>query len=289
MSQHLRQPADGFADPASPQENGAGPGPAPHERPANGDRPPAPGATPRHVAIVMDGNGRWAERRRLPRLRGHRAGVAAARECARACAEAGVECLTLFAFSSENWRRPADEVEHLMDLFARVMDRELEGFEADRVRVRFIGDRDALSPRLRKKMGEVERRTAANRGFTLVLAVNYGGRWDIVNAVRRLARAVERGELGSAEIDRTALEDGLALAGLPPPDLFIRTGGDQRLSNFLLWDLAYTELYFVDTLWPEFGRDALLEALRAFGARERRFGRTGGQLAPSASAAAGVR
>lgn len=289
MSQHLRQPADGFADPASPRENGAGPGRAARERPANGVPSPSPGAPPRHVAIVMDGNGRWAERRRLPRLQGHRAGVSAARECVRACAEAGVECLTLFAFSSENWKRPADEVEHLMDLFARVMDRELEGFEADRVRVRFIGDRDALSPRLRKKMGEVERRTAANRGFTLVLAVNYGGRWDIVNAARRLARAVERGELGSEDVDRPALEDGLALAGLPPPDLFIRTGGDQRLSNFLLWDLAYTELYFVDTLWPEFGRDALLEALRAFGARERRFGRTGGQLAPSASALAGVR
>ena len=237
----------------------------------------------------MDGNGRWARRRRLPRIEGHRAGVSAARECIRGCTEAGIECLTLFAFSSENWARPADEVEQLMSLFGGVLERESAELASSEVNVRFIGDRNAFPPSLRKTMDEVERRTAGNRRLVLVIAANYGGHWDIVNAVRRIAEAVERGEMNAGEVDRASVETGLALSGLPSPDLFIRTGGEQRISNFLLWNLAYTELYFLDTLWPEFDRAALLNALCAFEERERRFGRTSEQVAAAPREPAGVR
>ena len=247
------------------------------------------GRLPRHVAIVMDGNGRWARRRFLPRVEGHRAGVSAARECIRACAEAGIECLTLFAFSSENWARPADEVEQLLALFGQVLERESDGLSENEVRLRFIGDRSAFPPALRETMSRIEGRTAGNRGLNLVIAANYGGHWDIVNAARRVAGAVERGEMRADAVDRAAFESGLALSGLPSPDLLVRTGGEQRISNFLLWNLAYTELCFVPTLWPEFDRAALGDAIREFGERERRFGRTGEQVALASSDAAGAR
>ena len=247
------------------------------------------GRKPRHLAIVMDGNGRWACHRRLPRFEGHRAGAAAARECVRTCAEAGIEYLTLFAFSSENWARPADEVEELLNLFGRVLEQESDELVENGVRLRFIGDRSAFPPVLREAMGRVEHRTAANRGLNLVIAANYGGHWDIVNAARRVARAVERGEMKAEDVDRSALESGLALSGVPSPDLLVRTGGEQRISNFLLWNLAYTELYFVETLWPEFDRAALADAIREFGERERRFGRTSEQVAPVSAGAAGAR
>jgi len=243
---------------------------------------------PRHLAIVMDGNGRWARRRRLPRAEGHWAGAAAARECVQACAEANVEYLTLFAFSSENWSRPAEEVEQLIKLFGEVLERESGELASKGVSLRFIGDRSAFPRTLRATMDHVERCTAANRGLTLVIAANYGGQWDIVNAARRLARAVERGGMSAEEVNRGAFESGLALSGLPSPDLLIRTGGEQRISNFLLWNLAYTELYFVETLWPEFDRTALSDAFREYGERERRFGRTSDQLAVSSSDMTGV-
>ena len=244
---------------------------------------------PRHVAVVMDGNGRWARQRCLHRIEGHRAGAAAARECVRACAAAGVEYLTLFAFSSENWARPTDEVEQLIALFVEVLERETDELAANGVRLRFIGDRDAFPLALRVAMGEVERRTAGNRGLALVVAANYGGHWDIVNAARRIAQAVEQGRMRADEVDRSVFESELALAGVPSPDLLIRTGGEQRISNFLLWNLAYTELYFVDLLWPEFDRAALARAFRSFDERERRFGRTSEQVAIAPSDVAGVR
>ena len=244
---------------------------------------------PRHLAIVMDGNGRWARERHLPRFEGHRAGAAAARQCVRACAEVGIEYLTLFAFSSENWARPADEVGQLLTLFEEVLEREADELAENGVRLRFIGDRSAFPRPLRETMDRVERRTADNTGLVLVIAANYGGHWDIVNAVRRVAEAVERGEMMAEDVDRPTLESGLALSGLPSPDLLVRTGGEQRISNFLLWNLAYTELYFVDTLWPEFDRAALAAAIREFGERERRFGRTSEQVAVASVDAAGAR
>ena len=244
---------------------------------------------PRHLAIVMDGNGRWAQARRLPRAEGHRAGAAAARECVRACAEEGIEYLTLFAFSSENWARPAEEVEQLLALFGRVLERESGELAENGVNLRFIGDRGAFPRALRETMDRIEGRTGGNRGLNLVIAANYGGHWDIVNAVRRVAKAVERGEMRADAVDRAALESGLALSGLPSPDLLIRTGGEQRISNFLLWNLAYTELCFVQTLWPEFDRAALAAAIREFGERERRFGRTSEQVALASADAAGAR
>ena len=246
------------------------------------------GRLPRHLAIVMDGNGRWARHRRLPRFEGHRAGATAARECVRACAEMGIEYLTLFAFSSENWARPSDEVEQLLALFGRVLEQESDELAESGVRLRFIGDRSAFPSVLRDTMGRVERRTAGNRGLNLLIAANYGGHWDILNAARRIAMAVERGEMKAGDVDRPALESGLALSGLPSPDLLVRTGGEQRISNFLLWNLAYTELCFVETLWPEFDRAALAGAFREFGERERRFGRTSEQVALAPADAVGA-
>ena len=271
----------------SPREAGGGSGRGTPltPRPDGGE----PSRLPRHLAIVMDGNGRWARARRLPREEGHRAGATATRECVRACVEAGIEYLTLFAFSSENWARPADEVEQLLTLFERVLEEESDELAETGVRLRFIGDRAAFPSALRDTMDRVERRTAGNGGLNLVIAANYGGHWDIVNAVRRIARAVERNEMRADDVDRAALESGLALAGLPSPDLLVRTGGEQRVSNFLLWNLAYSELYFVPTLWPEFDRAALADAFREFAERERRFGRTSEQVAFASADVAGAR
>ena len=271
----------------APRDPAGGPGRGTlgRPRPDGGD----PVRRPRHLAIIMDGNGRWAQARRLPRVEGHRAGAAAARECVRACAEAGVEYLTLFAFSSENWARPAEEVEQLLALFGRVLEGESDELAENGVNLRFIGDRGAFPPALRETMIRIEGRTAGNRGLRLVIAANYGGHWDIVNAARRVARAVEQGEMKADAVDRASFESGLALSGLPSPDLLVRTGGEQRISNFLLWNLAYAELHFTPTLWPEFDRAALADAIREFGERERRFGRTSEQVALASADAAGAR
>ncbi len=234
---------------------------------------------PAHVAIVMDGNGRWAERRRRPRTFGHRAGVKAVRTTIEHCMRRGVGALTLFAFSSENWARPASEVGALMDLFLRALDREVDGLAENGVRMRFIGDTSAFAPELRERMQRAEARTQANVRLQLAIAVNYGGRWDIVQAARTLASEALDGTLAIDAIDAHVLGARLSLSELPEPDLFVRTGGDQRISNFLLWQLAYCELYFTDTLWPDFDAAALDMALADFGRRQRRFGRTGAQLA----------
>ena len=237
----------------------------------------APG-TPRHVAVIMDGNGRWASRRALPRHVGHKAGVKAVHAVVEGCARRGVEALTLFAFSSENWGRPAEEVTRLMELFVEAMDREVNDLHRNGIRVRFIGELQTLKPELLASIAAAEARTAANPNLTLFIALSYGGRWDIAQAARRLAERAVAGTLDPAAIDEEALGRELALAGAPDPDLFIRTGGEQRLSNFLLWNLAYTELYFCDTLWPDFDDEELARAFHYFAGRQRRFGLTSDQV-----------
>ncbi len=232
---------------------------------------------PQHIAIVMDGNGRWAERRKRPRTFGHQAGVKAARRTVEACAEMGVSALTLFAFSSENWRRPPTEVNRLMDLFLRALEREADDLNANGVKLRFIGDRTPFSADLRNGMKRSERLTRDNRRLDLSIAVNYGGRWDCVQAARRVASDVAAGTLVPDQIDEEALGRHFCLSELPAPDLLIRTGGERRISNFLLWQIAYSELYFCDTLWPDFNAAELKRAIDDFGCRQRRFGRTGRQ------------
>ena len=236
---------------------------------------------PRHVAIIMDGNGRWASRRNLPRPMGHREGVKVVRRVVEACRQRGIEALTLFAFSSENWRRPKTEVGLLMDLFVRTLRKEVEDLHRNGVRVRFIGERSAFEPKLQKLMDTSEAKTAGNDRLTLVIAVNYGGRWDIASAARKLAARAVAGEIALEDIDGESLGEAMCIADLPEPDLFIRTGGEQRISNYLLWQLAYTELFFTDTLWPDFDDAAFDEALRWFAGRQRRFGQTGDQVEQS--------
>jgi undecaprenyl diphosphate synthase len=233
---------------------------------------------PRHIAIIMDGNGRWAEARGLPRHAGHKEGVRPVRMCIEECARRGVGALTLFAFSSENWQRPVVEVGSLMQLFLDAIDREVDELHKNKVRLRFIGDRHALSVKLQSRMAASEGLTAANPGLRLQVAVSYGGRWDILQAARRLAAEVANGTSTLDSLDEQRFARELSLGDVPDPDLFIRTGGDHRISNFLLWNLAYTELHFCDTLWPDFDVAHLEDALRAFASRERRFGQTGGQL-----------
>jgi undecaprenyl diphosphate synthase len=234
---------------------------------------------PRHVAVIMDGNGRWAQRRALPRHLGHRAGAKAVRATVEGCARRGVEALTIFAFSSENWQRPQEEVARLMELFVESIDKEVDELHRNGIRVRFIGDLSRLRAGLAAKIAAAESRTAANQRMTLFIAVSYGGRWDIVEAARRLAARAVTGEITPEAIDETLFADQLQLAGAPEPDLFIRTGGEQRISNFLLWNLAYSELYFCDTLWPDFDDAALDAALRFYASRQRRFGLTDAQVA----------
>ncbi|MDX1655657.1 MAG: polyprenyl diphosphate synthase, partial [Candidatus Competibacteraceae bacterium] len=219
---------------------------------------------PRHVAIVMDGNGRWANRRFLPRAMGHREGVKALRRVVDGCCDRGIEVLTVFAFSSENWRRPALEVSLLMELFVSTIRSELRPMNERGVRLRIIGDRRPFSRRLQRVLEEGEAQTRDNRGLNLVIAANYGGRWDIAQAARRLAQEVAAGGLDAATIDADRLSAYLCLADLPEPDLFIRTGGEQRISNFLLWQMAYTEFFFTDRLWPDFDDAALQEAIDDF-------------------------
>jgi undecaprenyl diphosphate synthase len=232
---------------------------------------------PKHVAIIMDGNGRWAQARGQPRHVGHKAGIKPVRMAVEACAELGVGTLTLFAFSSENWRRPVDEVTRLMELFMEALQSEVDELDRNGVRLRFIGDRRALSVRLQARLNETEERTRANTRVNLVVAVGYGGRWDIVQAARALARRCASGAISAEAIDDQMLARELALGELPDPDLFIRTGGEQRISNFLLWNLAYAELYFCDVLWPDFTRADFVAALEHFSQRERRFGLTPAQ------------
>jgi undecaprenyl diphosphate synthase len=227
---------------------------------------------PQHVAVVMDGNGRWAQQRLRPRAFGHRAGVKAVRGLIQACIRREIAVLTLFAFSSENWSRPKGEVSSLMDLFLRSLRKEADQLAGNGVRLRFIGERSAFGAELQSAMAEVQLKTAANHRLQLNIAVNYGGRWDIVEAARKLAAAVQAGDLLPDQIGVEQLHAGTSLADLPDPDLLIRTGGEQRISNFLLWQCAYTELYFCDTLWPDFDEVALDMALANFRSRQRRFG-----------------
>ena len=239
-------------------------------------------SVPRHIAIIMDGNGRWAARRKRPRMVGHRAGARAVNICIDFCLERGIDALTLFAFSSENWGRPEEEVGALMKLFLNALEREVVELERRGVRVRFIGERERFSAAIRQRMAEAEARTARNGRLHLNVAASYGGRQDIAAAARSLAEDVAAGRLRPDQIDEEAMAARVALADLPPPDLFIRTGGELRVSNFMLWQLAYTELWFTDTLWPEFDAATLQRAIDDYAARERRFGLTAEQLAASA-------
>jgi undecaprenyl diphosphate synthase len=234
---------------------------------------------PKHLAVIMDGNGRWAERRRRPRIIGHRAGARAVATCIDFCLERGIGALTLFAFSSENWGRPEDEVGGLMKLFLHVLEREVAELHRRGVRIRFIGDMQRFAPDIRARTLAAESLTAGNAALALNIAASYGGRQDIAQAARALAEDVVAGRIAAADIDETAVGARVALADLPPPDLLVRTGGDQRISNFLLWQLAYAELWFTETLWPDLDAATLQRALDDFSGRERRFGLTGSQVA----------
>ena len=240
---------------------------------------PGGGPIPRHVAIILDGNGRWATERHLPRAAGHRRGVEAVRNTVEQCARMGIEYVTLFAFSSENWRRPADEVSLLMRLFMSALQREVDQLRRNGIRLRVVGDLSRFEPTLQEMIHAAQRDTATNRRMTLTIAANYGGRWDILQATGALmrARAAAGADL-NAPVTESELAQYLALSFAPEPDLFIRTGGEQRISNFLLWQLAYTELYFTDLLWPDFDARALDDAIASYRMRERRFGRTSEQL-----------
>ena len=233
---------------------------------------------PRHVAIIMDGNNRWAKKRLLPGVAGHKAGVDAVRAVIEVCAEAGVEVLTLFAFSSENWQRPAEEVGALMELFLSALRREARKLKDNAISLRIIGDRSRFHPELQAAMREAELQTAGENRFVLQIAANYGGQWDIAQAAQRLAREVQAGHLQPEDITPGLLQGCLATGDLPLPDLCIRTGGEHRISNFLLWQLAYSELYFSDLFWPDFKHEAMRTALADFATRQRRFGKTGDQV-----------
>ncbi len=237
---------------------------------------------PRHIAIIMDGNGRWAKKRFLPRFAGHQAGLETVRRLVKYCAQENIEVLTLFAFSSENWRRPQEEVSLLMQLFITALQREVQKLHKNNVKLRVIGAREAFPNQLQEYIAQAEQLTAQNTGLTLVIAANYGGRWDITQAAQRMAREIQQGTLQVEALNEQQFTQYLCLADLPEPDLFIRTGGEQRVSNFLLWQLAYTEMYFTDTLWPDFDQAAFQQALHSFSTRQRRFGRTGEQLEKNA-------
>ena len=246
---------------------------------------PETGSIPRHIAIIMDGNGRWAKKRFMPRMAGHKRGVETVRGAIKACMERGVEYLTLFAFSSENWRRPPEEVAFLMQLFISVLEQEVTKLHENGIRFKVIGDLSRFEPKIVEFIRNGEALTAANDRFTLTIAANYGGRWDVMQAVQKM---LEQRPLLAAEFEEQDIAPYFALNYAPEPDLFIRTGGEQRISNFLLWQLAYTELYFADTLWPDFDARALDLAIESYQQRERRFGRTSEQL-QAASAVHGER
>jgi undecaprenyl diphosphate synthase len=242
---------------------------------------PAFTSVPRHVAIVMDGNGRWAKNRFMPRVAGHKRGVEAVRETVKTCGELGIEYLTLFAFSSENWRRPAEEVSVLIQLFLVALDNEVAKLHANGIRFKVIGDLTRFDARLRDKIAASEALTESNTALTLTVAANYGGRWDILQAMNKAQQERVSANREVSEFSEDLLTPYLSMAYAPEPDLFIRTGGEQRLSNFLIWQLAYTEFYFTPELWPDFGRSSLIRAVDSYGKRERRFGRTSDQLAAS--------
>ena len=233
---------------------------------------------PRHVAVIMDGNGRWARARGLPRVAGHKKGVDSVRSLVSDCGRKGIAHLTLFAFSSENWRRPPDEVSWLMALFVSLLEREVKSLHRNKVRLRVIGDLKAFEPKLQDLIQGAEALTSQNQGLNLTIAANYGGRWDLLQAMQAMLASKPHLALHPQHIGEADLSAFLTMADAPEPDLFIRTGGEQRISNFLLWHLAYTELYFTDTLWPDFDEEAFACALHSYRARERRFGRTSEQL-----------
>ncbi len=239
---------------------------------------PSQASSPSHVCIIMDGNGRWAKKRLMPRSFGHRKGVDTTRRCVEFFASAGVDHVTLFAFSSENWNRPEEEVSNLMELFVGSLKRYTDELHEKGLRIRFIGNRDQFAEKLLQQIKQTELKTADNRGMTLNVAVNYGGHWDIVNAARVLAARVEAGEISAAQIDEEQFSRGLSLADIPHPDLFIRTGGEHRISNFLLWQLAYAEFYFCDCLWPDFDETEMQLALDEYSRRQRRYGKTAEQV-----------
>jgi undecaprenyl diphosphate synthase len=249
--------------------------------PSSTQEVPAHDDVPRHVAIILDGNGRWARSRMLPRIAGHRRGLEAVRATVENCAERGIEYLTLFAFSSENWRRPAEEVALLLQLFQSALTNEAERLHRAGVRLKVVGDTRRFGRKIRLLIEQAESLTAGNRRLTLTIAANYGGRWDILQALTRLLAEKGRPE----KVDEAALAPYLAMSYAPEPDLFIRTGGEQRISNFLLWQLAYSELYFTETLWPDFDAQALDQAVASYRGRERRFGRTSEQVAASLATA----
>ena len=239
---------------------------------------------PGHIAIVMDGNGRWARKRNRPRSMGHQAGLKALRATIEYCVKLGIDTLTVFAFSSENWNRPEGEVSRLMELFLRALDKEALELHENGICVRFVGDKTAFKPTIHKKMLEAEELTAGNNRLTTNIAVNYGGRWDITQAAKTMARSVAQGRLSPDDINEDSLAQSLATAKSPDPDLFIRTGGEMRISNFLLWQSAYTEFYFSPVLWPDFGEQELDQAITAFQSRERRYGKTSEQVRSNSSA-----
>ncbi|WP_292757772.1 isoprenyl transferase [Methylophaga sp. UBA2689] len=233
---------------------------------------------PRHIAIIMDGNGRWAKQRLQPRFMGHRAGVRAVEGIVKHCVASGVEVLSLFAFSSENWRRPGKEVNLLMELFSHALDNQVKRLHKNNIRLNIIGDLSRFSDALQQQILDATALTSENDGLILNIAANYGGRWDITQSVQQIAFKIKSGELQPDQVDESVIASHLVTADLPEPDLFIRTGGEQRISNFLMWQLAYTELYFTDKLWPEFNAQDLDNAIDSFSSRERRFGRTSEQL-----------
>ncbi|MDD2723510.1 MAG: polyprenyl diphosphate synthase [Methylovulum sp.] len=242
------------------------------------DLNPSGAANPRHIAIIMDGNGRWAQQRFMPRAFGHQAGVKAVRKIVEYCAQQKVEVLTLFAFSSENWRRPEDEVSMLMGLFLATLQSEINKLDRNNIRLRFIGNRSQFSESLQKKMAEGEAQTQGNDALTLVIAANYGGRWDMCQAFQQVLDKMAAGRLPRQNITEQLVNQHLSTTDIPEPDLFIRTGGEQRVSNFMLWQLAYTEMYFTPTLWPDFDEQSLETAITSFKGRQRRFGHTGEQI-----------
>jgi len=238
----------------------------------------SPDALPKHIAVIMDGNGRWAKSQGKPRVFGHKAGVAAVRKTISAASRLGIKAITLFAFSSENWRRPEEEVSLLMELFITVLSKEVKRLHKNNLRLRIIGDTQRFSQRLQKKIAEAEQLTASNTGMVVNVAANYGGKWDIAQAVKKIAQDAAQGQLMSDDIDESLITSYLTMADLPEVDLMIRTSGERRISNFILWQMAYAELYFTEQYWPDFDEQSLAEAVAWFVNRERRFGCTGEQI-----------
>jgi len=233
---------------------------------------------PQHIVVILDGNGRWAEQRNYLRVVGHKAGVEAVREVVQDCSQLSIKALTVFAFSSENWRRPDKEVGFLMDLFLTALNKEVKKLHENNIKIQFIGDTSAFNEKLQTRMHDSEFLTKNNTGLALNIAVNYGGQWDITQAMKKIAVKIENNELSSSQITSETINENICLNSLPVPDLFIRTGGEQRISNFLIWQLAYTELYFTDLLWPDFNRKELFKAITAYANRQRRFGQTSAQV-----------